>query len=50
MTFYNLPARVKARQIKRIMTESAETFTHAHTARQYVDLYEKMLKRPLVVE
>jgi starch synthase/alpha-amylase len=50
MTFYNLPARVKARQIKRIMMESAETFTHAHTARQYIDLYENMLKRPLVVE
>jgi len=50
MQFYNLSARVKALQIKRIMTESAETFTHAHTARQYIDLYEKMLKRPLVVE
>jgi len=32
------------------MTESAQTFTHEQTARQYIDLYEKMLQRPLVVE
>jgi starch synthase/alpha-amylase len=50
MRFFNLPAPVKARQIKRIMTESASTFTHARTARQYIELYEKMLQRPLVVE
>ena len=44
------PAQVKAKQIKRIMTESAATFTHEQTARQYIALYEKMLQRPLVVE
>jgi hypothetical protein len=31
------------------MTESAAQFTHAATARQYIELYEKMLKRPLIV-
>ena len=50
MIFYNLPQKAKAKQIKRIMVESRETFTHANTARQYIKLYEKMLERPLVVE
>jgi starch synthase/alpha-amylase len=49
MNFYNLPEYIKATQIQRIMTESAATFTHAETARQYIELYEKMLKRPLIV-
>jgi starch synthase len=50
MKFYSQPAAVKARHIKRIMSESAKTFTHEHTARHYIELYEKMLKRPLIVE
>ncbi|MBU0986854.1 MAG: glycosyltransferase, partial [Proteobacteria bacterium] len=49
MNFYNLPDNIKAKQIKRIMTQSAAQFTHAATARQYIELYEKMLKRPLIV-
>ena len=49
MNFYNLPDRTKAKQIKRVMTESAAQFTHAATARQYIELYEKMLKRPLII-
>jgi len=48
MNFYNLAPEVKEKQIKRIMKESAETFTHPVTASQYIELYEKMLKRPLV--
>jgi len=50
MNFYNLPKATKNQQIRRIMKESAETFTHANTARQYIALYEQMLKRPLIVE
>ena len=50
MKFHALPAQTKARQIKRIMTESNETFTYQRSARQYIELYEKMLQRPLVVE
>ena len=50
MTFYNLPAKEKNKQIKRIMTESVASFTHANTARQYIRLYEKMLQRPLINE
>jgi len=49
MNFYNLPNHIKTEQIQRIMTESVATFTHAETARQYIELYEKMLKRPLIV-
>ena len=48
MNFYNLPDRTKAKQIKRVMTESAARFTYAATALQYIELYEKMLKRPLI--
>ena len=48
MSFYNLAREEKKKQIKRIMTESAASFTHAHTAREYIQLYEKMLKRPLI--
>ncbi|OIN96151.1 MAG: glycogen synthase, partial [Deltaproteobacteria bacterium CG1_02_45_11] len=48
MQFYRLPLKIKEQQIKRVMTESIETFNHAVTARQYIDLYEEMLQRPLV--
>ena len=48
MQFYQLPKKVKVRQIRRIMKESAATFTHANTARQYIELYEKMLQRALI--
>ena len=50
MDFYNLPETTKTRQLKRIMRESAATFNHANTARQYIALYEKMLKRPLILQ
>lgn len=48
MNFYNLPQLVKEYHIKRIMTEGTAAFNHAVTARKYIDLYEKMLKRPLI--
>ena len=48
MRFYDLPQKVKKQQIERIMTQSAATFNHAVTARRYIDLYEKMLQRPLI--
>ena len=50
MNFYKLPQEVKSRQIKRIMKESAATFNHANTALQYIELYEKMLQRPLIIQ
>ena len=48
MKFYKLPAKTKARQIERIMMESAASFNHDITAQRYIELYEKMLQRPLI--
>ena len=50
MKFYKIPKNIKSRQIERIMTESAATFNHDVTAQQYIELYEKMLQRPLIVQ
>lgn len=49
MEFYNLPESVKNEQISRVMKESEASFTHSNTARRYISLYEKMLKRPLIM-
>jgi starch synthase len=49
MAFHKLPQAAKRAQIQRIMTQSAVRFTHEVCARQYIDLYEKMLQRPLIV-
>ncbi|MCF8027649.1 MAG: glycogen/starch synthase [Desulfobacteraceae bacterium] len=48
MAFYRQPLAVKQPQIRRIMEQSAARFNHEVTARQYIDLYEKMLHRPLI--
>jgi starch synthase/alpha-amylase len=48
MDFYELPAKLKQKQVSRIMHQSARTFTHAVTAQQYIALYETMLQRPLL--
>ncbi len=48
MRFYRLPQAVRSRQIKRIMQQSAETFNHTVTAKLYIELYERMLDRPLI--
>ena len=49
MRFHLLPPRIRARQISRIMAESLKQFNHDVTAQHYIDLYEKMLKRPLII-
>jgi starch synthase/alpha-amylase len=48
MDFFMLPNDIKVRNIKRIMKQSAETFNHSVTAKKYMNLYEKMLQRPLI--
>jgi starch synthase/alpha-amylase len=48
MRFYRRPVHEKEAQVDRIMQESAGNFTHAVTARRYIELYERMLQRPLV--
>ncbi|MCP4622520.1 MAG: glycogen synthase [bacterium] len=50
MLFFNQPGDIKTEQIERIMKDSAAAFTYANTARNYIDLYEKMLQRPLIAD
>jgi len=50
MRFYALPQALRRREVRRIMLESSDTFTHDKTARSYIALYEKMLRRPLVLD
>jgi starch synthase len=48
MEFHGLPVQVREREIQRVMRESREDFTHEKVAGGYIDIYEKMLDRPLV--
>jgi starch synthase/alpha-amylase len=48
MQFHMLPVKQKQKQVKRIMMQGAANFNHKVTAQHYIDLYEKMLQRPLV--
>jgi len=49
MRFYSLPIDVRESHIRRIMTQSTGRFNHTVTAEKYIALYEKMLRRQLVV-
>lgn len=49
MKFYLSPAEQKNPVIERIMRESLARFNHATTARRYFDIYEDMVKRPLIL-
>jgi len=49
MDFYRLPKAKKNLQIKRIMIESKSNFNQDVTASKYIDIYEAMLQRDLVV-
>ena len=48
MAFYRQPADVKDREVTRIMSESLARFNHEACAREYIELYERMLHRDLV--
>lgn len=48
MQFYALPVSQRQAHISRIMKNARETFNHDVTAREYIDLYERMLERPLI--
>jgi len=48
MDFYQQPAEFRQRQISRVMRQARATFNHDVNAREYIDLYEKMLERPLI--
>jgi len=49
MDFYLLDPDIKQAQINRIMIESVLEFNHGKCAEAYINLYEKMLKRPFIV-
>jgi len=49
MDFHSLKPSVKEGQINRIMIESVLEFSHSQCAEEYINLYEKMLKRPFIV-
>lgn len=48
MLFHGQPADVRTAHISRIMRHGLATFNHANTARRYIEIYENMLKRPLL--
>ena len=48
MDFYHQPRHIREKHIKRIMRESIQCFSHDITAQHYIELYEKMLDRPLI--
>jgi starch synthase len=48
MDFYAQPDQTKEQHIARIMRNAMKTFTHSVNARRYIDLYERMLERPLL--
>lgn len=48
MDFYRLPDELREKQVSRIMRHALATFTHSVNARHYIELYEKMLERPLL--
>ena len=50
MHFHRLKPATKARTLQRVMTESQQRFNHTVTAQGYIDIYQKMLHRPLVQE
>lgn len=47
MLFYKLPAATKRKQISRIMKSSIEQFNCSVTAKQYMEIYDKMLGLPM---
>lgn len=48
MKFYTLPEDIKNDQISRIMLESKQTFNYKVTSQHYMEIYDKMLARPMI--
>jgi starch synthase len=48
MAFYKLAPEQKNQHIGRIMKEGKERFNHEICAKQYIDLYQQMLRRPVI--
>jgi ADP-glucose type glycogen/starch synthase len=50
MDFHRQDVHTRGTQIGRIMQDSKDRFNHEVTAQAYIDIYQKMLNRPLVDE
>ncbi len=48
MAFARLPLETRASHLRRIMRDGHERFAHAVMAKQYLNIYERMLQRPIV--
>ena len=48
MAFARLPLETRASHLRRIMRDGHERFAHSVMAKQYLDIYERMLQRPIV--
>ena len=48
MQFYLMSIDERQKQIERIMRQSADRFNYKVTAQEYITLYQKMLKCPVV--
>ena len=48
MQFHRRPRALRESNVARVMREGRARFNHSVTARQYFDVYESMLQRPLV--
>ena len=48
MEFHAMEPAAREAQIKRVMRHGLENFNHEVNARKYIELYEKMLHRPLI--
>jgi starch synthase/alpha-amylase len=49
MDFFSLDPGEKEHQLRRIMIESVLEFNHSRCAESYIEVYEKMLKRPFLL-
>lgn len=50
MQFYRLSAEQRWKQVQRVMEEAARQFSYERCARDYINVYEHMLQRPLIKE
>jgi ADP-glucose type glycogen/starch synthase len=48
VAFHRLPAETRATHIERVMRDGLANFNHSVCAAEYIDIYERMLQRPLV--
>jgi len=50
MRFYRRPEEWRTKVISRVMNEAGERFNLNVTAQSYINIYESMLARPLVID